>query len=60
MKNPGTETGDGNHKLIIVESLEDEYKLAATTVDIIEEAVANKVPVETQFKRFVETGARQG
>ena len=39
--------GKGKHKLIIAESLDDEEELAATTLDIIEDAIANKVPVET-------------
>ena len=29
-------------------------------LDIIEYAAANKVPVETQFQKFVEAGAQQG
>ena len=52
-----TETkGKGKCKLILSDS-EDEEELLATTIDIIEDAVANKVLVETQFKRFVEPGA---
>ena len=31
-----------------------------TAVDIIEDATTNKVSVETQFKQFVEAGAKQG
>ena len=30
------------------------------TLDIIEDVVANKVPVEAQFQRFVEAGALAG
>ena len=52
-----TETkGKGKHKLILSES-EDEEELVAIAVNIIEDVVANKVPVETQFKFFVELGA---
>ena len=29
-------------------------------LDIIEDAAANKVPVETQFQKFVDVGAQQG
>ena len=29
-------------------------------LDIIEDAATNKVPVETQFQRFVEAGAQAG
>ena len=52
------EQGKGKHKLIISES-EDEEELLVTTVDIIEDATTNKVSVETQFKQFVEVGAKQ-
>ena len=52
--------GKGKRKLIIAKSLEDEEELAAMTIDIIEDATTNKVPVKTQFQRFVETGALQG
>ena len=52
--------GKGKRKLIIAESLEDEEELAATALDIIEDAAANKVPVETQFQKFVEAGAQPG
>ena len=51
--------GKGKRKLILSES-EDEEELLATDVDIIEDVVANKVLVETQFKIFVEAGALQG
>ena len=52
-----TETkGKGKHKLILSES-EDEEELLGTIVDIIEDVVANKFSVETQFKRFVEARA---
>ena len=40
----------GSHNLILAESLEDEEELAATSLDIIEDVTANKVPVETQFQ----------
>ena len=48
--------GKGKHKLILLES-KDEEELVATTIDIIEDAVVNKVSVETHFKCFVESGA---
>ena len=41
--------GKGKRKLIIPESSDDDEELAATTLDIIEDVAANKVPVETQF-----------
>ena len=34
--------------------------MLATAVDIIEDAATNKILVETQFKRFVDLGAKQG
>ena len=37
-------------KIILADSLEYEEELAAMTLDIIKDAVANKVPVETQFQ----------
>ena len=49
----------GKHKLILSE-LEDEEKILVTIIDIIEDVIANKVSVETQFKRFVNAGAKQG
>ena len=54
------EQGKGKHKLIIPESSEDEEELAATALDIIEDATTNKVPVETQFQIFFEAGEQQG
>ena len=39
---------------------EDEDELVATTIDIIEYTIENKVPIETQFRRFVESKAQQG
>ena len=39
--------GKGKRRLIIAEYLEDEEELAATSLDIIEDVAANKVPVET-------------
>ena len=33
--------------------------LAAISLNIIEDAAANKVPVETQFQKFVKAGAQQ-
>ena len=52
--------GKGKCNIIIVESSDDEEELAATALDIIEDAAANKVLVETQFQRFVEVGALLG
>ena len=43
------EQGKGKHKIIIMESLEDEDELAATVVDIIKDTVVNKIPMEAQF-----------
>ena len=57
IKTQEQQQGKGKHKLIIVESLEDEEELAAMTLNIIEDSVANKVPVKTQFQRFVDTRA---
>ena len=51
--------GKGKCKLILSES-EDEEELLATAVDIIKDVAANKISVETQFKRFVDAGAKQG
>ena len=48
--------GKGKCKPILSDS-KDEEELLATTVDIIKDAVANKVLVEAQFKKFVEAGA---
>ena len=52
--------GKGKRKLIIAESSDNEEELGATAIDIIEDAAANKVPVETQLQRFVEAGALPG
>ena len=48
------------HKLIIAKSSDDDDELAAVALDIIEDATANKVSVETQFQCFVEAGAPEG
>ena len=50
--------GKGKCKLIIPESSDDDKELAAMAIDIIEYALANKVPMETQFQIFVEAGAQ--
>ena len=42
--------GKGKHELILANSSKDEEELAAMALDIIEDAAANKVPVETQFQ----------
>ena len=52
--------GKGKSKIIIAESLDDEEELGAMTIDIIEDAAANKVPVEAQFQRFIEARALPG
>ena len=52
--------GKGKRKIIIVESSDDKEELGATTINIIKDASAYKVSVETQFQRFVEIGALQG
>ena len=39
--------GKGKRKLIIAELSNDEEELVATAVNIVEDAAANKVPVET-------------
>ena len=60
-KNKGTqEKGKGKHKLILSEESEDEEELLVTAVDILKDASRNKVSIETQFKQFVESGAKQG
>ena len=58
-KKSSREKGKGKRKLILSES-EDEEELLATAVDIIKDVAANKISVETQFKRFVDVGAKQG
>ena len=60
VRKKATETkGKGKRNLILSES-EDEEELLATVVDIIEDTVANKVLVKTQFKIFVKVRALQG
>ena len=53
------EKGKGKRRLLLSE-LEDEEELLDATADIIEDATTNKVLVETQFKRFVDAGSKQG
>ena len=60
LKTQQQQQGKGKHKLIIAESSDDEEELAATALDIIEDATANKVPMETQFQIFVDAGALPG
>ena len=60
LKTQQQQQGKGKRKLIIVESSDDEEELGAMAIDIIEDAAANKVLVETQFQRFVEAGALPG
>ena len=52
--------GKGKCKLIIAESSDDKEELGAIVIDIIEDAIANKVPMKTQFQIFVEAGALPG
>ena len=52
--------GKGKRKLVLADSTDDDEELAATALDIVEDARANKVTVETQFQRFVEAGAPEG
>ena len=51
--------GKGKCQLILSES-EDKEELLAISINIIENAAANKISVETQFKQFVDAGAKQG
>ena len=50
LKTQQQQKGKGKRKLIIAESSDNEEELAATTLDIIEDSITNKVPVETQFQ----------
>ena len=47
IKGQEQQQGKGKCKLIITESSDDDDELAAAALDIIEDAAANKVPVET-------------
>ena len=60
LKTQQQQQGKGKCKLILADSSDDEEELAATALHIIEDATANKVPVENQFQRFVEPGALPG
>ena len=60
IKTQQQQQGKGKRKLILADSFEDEEELAAMAINIIEDAAANKVPVETQFQRFVDAGAQKG
>ena len=57
IKGKEQQQGKGKRKLIIFESSDDDDKLAAVALDIIEDAAANKVSVETQFQHFIEEGS---
>ena len=59
LKTQKQQTGRGKRKLIL-DSSDDDEELAATAVDIVEDARANKVSVETQFQRYIEAGAPEG
>ena len=52
--------GKGKRKLILPEESEDEEELLVIAADILEDASMNKVSVKTQFKQFIESGAKQG
>ena len=60
IKTQQRQQGKGKCKLIIIESSDDEEELGDMAIDIIEYVAANKVPMETQFQRFVEAGALLG
>ena len=60
LKTQQQQQGKGKRKIILADSSEDEEELATTTLDIIEDAAANKVPVKTQLQRFVDAGAQVG
>ena len=49
LKTQKQQLGRGKHKLIL-DSSDDDEELAATAVDIVEDAYTNKVSVETQFQ----------
>ena len=49
LKTQQQQQGKGKRKLILADSSEDEEELAAIALDIIEDAAANKVPVEIHF-----------
>ena len=60
-KKKGTQAkGKGKCKFILPEESEDEEELLATATEILEDAAINKVSVETQFKQFIESRAKQG
>ena len=50
LKTQQQQQGKGKRKLILANSSEDEEELEAMALDIIEDATANKLPVETQFQ----------
>ena len=52
--------GKGKRKLRLDDSSDDEEELVAVAVDIVEDATANKVSVETQFQRYLDAGASEG
>ena len=60
LKTQQQQQGKCKRNLILADSSEDEEELATTALDIIEDAATNKVPIETQFHRFVEAGALPG
>ena len=52
--------GKGKRKLLLADSSDDEEELVAAAVDVVEDAAANKVSVETQFQRYLDAGAPEG
>ena len=52
--------GKGKRNLVLADSTDDDEELAAAALDIVEDARANKVTVETQFQRFIDAGAPEG
>ena len=60
LKTQQQQQGKGKCKLIIVDSSDDKEELEDTALDIIEDVVANRVSVETQFQIFFEAGALLG
>ena len=59
-KKGSQDQGKGKRKLILSEDSKAKEELLATAADILEDARKNKVSVETQFKQFVKSRAKQG
>ena len=60
IKTQKQQQGRGKRKIILADSSDHEEELAAAAVDIVEDARANKLSVEVQFQRYVDTGAPEG